>query len=407
MNRSFEKIRQLSRSNNLHVYNAFKYTYCYLNMIAIWPLLFQNYNFKKIFTIIHVSVIIVVLVWQIVFRSYHIYFYAIDLDDQVTLLGPMLFVLVSLLKYLSLLYRGNFITKSIKHIYTDWSVTQCQEEKDIMIKKAEISTKITSIFSVIMYAGGLFYNFIMPHVIPLIFQSDHQKTSERLIIFPGYNIIRIFSLSPFYEITYFFYTIAALSCYTVLVGTCNLLVFLLSHADGQIDIVTVQFNSLIKDMKFSYAKMSTIIQNHDRVLQFSNKILKNVLSEICLVEIGATTILLCISEFSSLRLLRNGDIINTIPYIIIFGGLSLNMLILCYFSEILNSQFSGIGKQLYMTHWDKIPLNARKCLILIINMSQRTKKISVGGVIDLSYMTYLQIIKTGFAYLQILKASNI
>lgn len=267
MNRSFEKISQLSRSNNLHVYNAFKYTYCYLNMIAIWPLLFQNYNLKKIFTIIHVSVIIFVLVWQIVFRCYHIYFYAIDLDDQVTLLGPTLFILVSLLKYLSLLYRGNFITKSIKHIYTDWSITQCQEQKDIMIKKAEISTKITSIFSVIMYAGGLFYNFIMPHVIPLIFKSDDQKTSERLIIFPGYNIMRIFGLSPFYEITYFFYIIAALSCYTVLVGTCNLLVFLLSHADGQIDIVTVQLNSLIKDVKFSYAKMSTIIRNHDRVLQ--------------------------------------------------------------------------------------------------------------------------------------------
>ncbi|XP_044576229.1 odorant receptor 83a-like [Cotesia glomerata] len=249
----------------------------------------------------------------------------------------------------------------------------------------------------------------MPHLIPLVFQSDHRNSSERLIIFPGYNIIKIFDSSPLYEITYFFHTIAIFFCFTVLVSTCNLILFLLTHTDGRIDIVTVQLNSLINDVnkvKFSHSKMTNIVKNHVRILQFSDEILNKILSEICIVEIGATTILLCVAEFCSLRFLGKQDFTNNIPYIMLFLGLSLNMLILCYFSEILNSQFIGIGTQLYMTHWDRIPLNARKYLILIINMSQRTKKISAGGVIDLSYMTYLQIIKTGFAYLQILRASD-
>lgn len=37
-------------------------------------------------------------------------------------------------------------------------------------------------------------------------------------------------------------------------------------------------------------------------------------------------------------MLDTQDIANTIPYIMLFFALSLNILILCYFSELLNSQ---------------------------------------------------------------------
>ncbi|KAH0540486.1 hypothetical protein KQX54_017705 [Cotesia glomerata] len=120
--------------------------------------------------------------------------------------------------------------------------------------------------------------------------------------------------------------------------------------------------------------MSIAVQHHVRVLKFSKTMLREALLEYCLIEIGASSILLCIDEFCFLRMLDNQDIANTIPYIMLFFALSLNILILCYFSELLNSQ--------------------------------RPQRISTGGIIDLSYITYIQIIKTGFAYLQILRASN-
>ncbi|CAG5100925.1 Protein of unknown function, partial [Cotesia congregata] len=70
-------------------------------------------------------------------------------------------------------------------------------------------------------------------------------------------------------------------------------------------------------------------------------------------------------------------------------------------------KFIEFGNQLFMTEWYKIPSKARRYFILIINMSPAaTKNKSAGGIIDLSYITYIQIIKTGFAYLQILRASN-
>ncbi|XP_053593779.1 odorant receptor 4-like [Microplitis demolitor] len=141
-------------------------------------------------------------------------------------------------------------------------------------------------------------------------------------------------------------------------------------------------------------------------ITFSNNILKKTLFEICLVEIGASSALLCIDEFCILRMLDKNDFANMVPYFMIFLSLSLNILILCYFSELLDSQFMEIGVQSYATDWYKIPLQARRYLHLMINMSQRPQRISAGRIIDLSFLTYVQIIKTGFAYLQILRASN-
>ncbi|XP_057323098.1 odorant receptor 22b-like [Microplitis mediator] len=407
--RCLKKVSQPSSSNSMKC-DAFKYTYWYLNLIAIWPLISQSLAIRKVISVIHVFFVTVMLLWQIIFRCYHVYFYAIDLDEQVTLIGPMIFILVSLLKYLAIIAHRKTIMKSIEHIKTDWSMTKCREEKNIMIKNITVSKKITIVFSILMYTSGVFYNFMMPHVIPLIFRSNDRNYTKRLIIFPGYNSAFNVDSSPLYEITYLFHTIAIFFCFTVLVSTCNLIVVLVTHTNCRIQIVIVQLKSLIEDFfdggKFSYLKMSNMVRHHIRVLEFSDKILRKLLSEICLVEIGATSMLLCVDEFCCLRLLSNQDFANIVPYIMLFLALSLNILILSYFSELLNSQFIEISNQCYMTDWYKIPLKARKYFILIMNMSQRPQKISAGGIIDLSYMTYVQIIKTGFAYLQILRASN-
>ncbi|CAD6201194.1 GSCOCT00000003001.3-RA-CDS [Cotesia congregata] len=400
--------RRSNTSKNMH--NALKYTYWFLNIIAIWQLMFQSLNLKKLISIIHVFIVCAMFIWQLFVRCYHMYFYATDLNEQVTLLAPIAFIFVVLLKYIAIVYRHKTIMKSIEHIRADWSATKYKEEKEIMAKNTKISNNITFIFSILMYTSGTLYNFFMPHVIPLLFRNNNQNTSERLIIFPGYNIISLIDSSPFYEITFFFHAVAIFFCFTVLVSTCNITIILVTHANSQIQIAIVKFKSLINDFyegaKFSNQKISIAVQHHVRVLEFSKTMLREALLEYCLIEIGASSILLCIDEFCFLRMLDNQDIANTIPYIMLFFALSLNILILCYFSELLNSEFIEVGNQLYMTEWYKIPSKARRYFILIINMSQRPQRISAGGIIDLSYITYIQIIKTGFAYLQILRASN-
>ncbi|XP_014298451.2 uncharacterized protein LOC103575850 [Microplitis demolitor] len=215
----------------------------------------------------------------------------------------------------------------------------------------------------------------MPIILPILFHTK-TNTSDRLPIFQGYDVIFNAQVSPLYEIAFFF-----------------------EHS-------LLRFKMLAQ--KFCISRTETPngeMFNYSILYRFSNNIRKS-LFELCLLEIGASTILFCIDEYCFLKMLEKNDFANMIPYLMLFAALNFNILVLCYFSELLDSQFAEIGIHSCMTEWYRFPLKIRKYLILIICMSQRSQKLTAGGIIDISYTTYVQIIKAGFTYLQLLRASN-
>ncbi|KAH0540483.1 odorant receptor 4-like isoform X1 [Cotesia glomerata] len=400
-----------NRSENCHKHRAVKYTYFFLNLLGIGPLTTESLKITKIVSFIWSATIVTIGVWEISFRFIYVYFDVTDVDDQMDLLAPVVFVTVTTLKYLSIAYRHDTIKKFTKHIFDDWNMIGSQEEEDIMEKNLNMSNNITFVFAVMMYISCVLYNCFMPHVIPILFNSDDRNASERIVIFPGYNSVFDVDSFPIYQITYVFHQLTALSTYTILITSCNLIIVLVTHACSQLQIITNQIDSLLnnfsKEEKFSYAKLSFTISRHVRVLEFSNKLLKKMIFELCLIEVGASSILLCIDEFCVLRMLEKKEFANMTSYIMIFFSLSLNVLIVCYFSELLEAQFMNVGEKLNSVEWYKTPVNTRQYFNLIIIMSQQPQKISAGGIVDLSFVTYLQILKTGFAYLQLLRAANL
>ncbi|KAH0540489.1 hypothetical protein KQX54_017725 [Cotesia glomerata] len=249
----------------------------------------------------------------------------------------------------------------------------------------------------------------MPHIIPLLTHRGSRNATQRLTIFPGYNVLFDVQKSPIYEITFFFHIFSVFAGFSVLICACNLAIVLVTHACGQIQIIISQLNSLIdnfmKDENTVFIEFASLIRRHVRVIKFSNNIIKDALYEICLVEIGASSILICIVEFLFLKMIENKNYANMVPYAMLLASLVASILILCYFSELLDNQFIEAGMQAYLINWNQLPPKARTYLISIIIISQRSYKITAGGIIDLSYVAFVQILKTGFAYLQLLRAT--
>nr|AKO90015.1 odorant receptor 51 [Microplitis mediator] len=410
MKRKEKKNSQTKKKINLTVFDDIEYTQQLLSILAIWPLVTKSSTIKKILSWIHLLVIIGSLIWNILFRCIFIYIYVKKFDDQIMLIGPTFFRVIILLKYLAIIYHRKTIKKIFNHIQTDRSGVECQEQQNIMMRNVQINRHVTLVFAIFMYSSGTFYNFVMPHILPLLTHRGSRNTSQRLTIFPGYNVLSDVQKSPIYEITFFFHIFSVFAGFSVLVLACNIAVVLVTHACGQIQIIIGQLNSLIDDFtnneKTLYIKFSSIISRHIRVIQFSNNIIKDALYETCLVEIGASSVLICIVEFLLLKMIENQNYANMIPYAMLLASLTLSILIICYFSELLESQFIEAGIQAYSINWYQLPPKARKYLILIIIISQRSYKITAGGIIDLSYIAFVQILKTGFAYLQLLRATK-
>ncbi|KAH0545906.1 hypothetical protein KQX54_004321 [Cotesia glomerata] len=256
----------------------------------------------------------------------------------------------------------------------DWIEKKSPEEELIMVRNSQLCNRITLCFMVLMYVSGSLYNIVIPFVIPILLHSK-PNTSDRIPIFDGYDIFFNAQVSPIYEITFCF------QVYAVIIAD-------------------------IMDINNIHNKISMIISRHIRVLSFAKNVRK-ILLELCLLEMGASTVLICIDEYCFLKMLETNDIANMIPFGMLFVCLNFNILVLCYFSELLNSQFIEIGTESSMTDWYRFPQKIRSYLVLIICMSQRPQKLTAGGIIDLSYGTYIQVLKTGFTYFQMLRAADL
>ncbi|CAD6204796.1 GSCOCT00002984001.2-RA-CDS, partial [Cotesia congregata] len=390
----------------MDVQHAIKYTQWFMELLAIPHRYKRKFSTKKkLSSAVGLFVINVLIVWNISFRSIDMFTVVRDFDEKILLFAPWSFSVVINIKYMFMIFRGNDIMMIIEHIKIDWIEKKSPEEELIMVRNSQLCNRITLCFMVLMYVSGALYNFVIPFVLPILLHSK-SNTSDRTPIFDGYDVFFNAQVSPIYEITFFFQVYVVTIGFSILIFMCHLTVVSVTHACGQIQIINYLIRYLIDDIidiNNIQNKISIIISRHIRVLSFVENVQK-ILLELCLLEMGASTVLICIDEYCFLKMLETNDIANMIPFGMLFVCLNFNILVLCYFSELLNSQFIEIGTESSMTEWYRFPQKIKSYLILIICMSQRSQKLTAGGIIDLSYGTYIQILKTGFTYFQMLRA---
>lgn len=268
MEHYYKKLTDPKDKETLNVQYAIGYTEWFINLLAI-----PNSNIKlsikqKIFSNIKFFIIIVLFWWNISFRFIDMLINARGFDEQILLVAPLSFSIVILLKYIIILYRRKEIMEFIGHIRLDWKRIEFQQEKSLMVKNAQISNKITIIFMILMYMSGLFYNFLMPIILPILFHTK-TNTSDRLPIFQGYDVIFNAQVSPLYEIAFFFEVYAVIIGFSILIFMCHLTAVSVTHACSQIQTIKYLLKCLIHDLtkkKTFHIKISAIVSRHVRIL---------------------------------------------------------------------------------------------------------------------------------------------
>ncbi|XP_017795936.1 PREDICTED: uncharacterized protein LOC108577308 [Habropoda laboriosa] len=91
-----------------------------------------------------------------------------------------------------------------------------------------------------------------------------------------------------------------------------------------------------------------------------------------------------------------------ITYFIALVAIVSNTFILCYISDRLTEQCLKVGEVVYMTDWYYLPQRRILDLILIIKRSNMVVEITAGKVLHMSLYTFGDVVKTGFAYLNML-----
>ncbi|XP_011308632.1 uncharacterized protein [Fopius arisanus] len=407
-------------SQKTHGEESIKFTKWLLSILGVWPFVKRQSTTIEIRLAILLQLFCHILLAFVIIPSvFHIFLREVNLNVQIALFGPVGFVITNLLKYSAIIYHRDSIRRCINYIDSDWRAIRDQDHRDIMMENVSTAKNLTILCASFMYTGGMMYHTVMPFLLTNPIAAD-RNSSNRPIVYPGYDIVFNPYVSPAYEMIFISHCLAAMIIYTITTVSCNLAASFVTHACGQIQILIARLHYLMdndedKSEKYLQREIGGIIRYHARILRFTVEIEK-ILREICLVEVVASTLIICLLEYYCLTTWNESETIGICTYLILLISLSFNIFIFCFIGELLQEQvftvkyypfmllqFSNAGTSIYMTEWYRLPPNSVLMLILMIAIAQVPRKITAGGLIDLSRNSFITVIKTSLVYLNLLR----
>nr|AXM05310.1 odorant receptor [Campoletis chlorideae] len=121
------------------------------------------------------------------------------------------------------------------------------------------------------------------------------------------------------------------------------------------------------------------------------------------MEVICDTLLLCFLGYYCIRDFSVNDAATIFTYVMLIASISLNLYLYCHIGEVLKEQCQTVGKAAYMIDWYKLPAKTSLDLIMIMNMSAKPRQLTAGGMMEISRISFASIMKTSFAYLNMLR----
>uniref|UniRef100_A0A3F2ZEF6 Odorant receptor n=1 Tax=Phlebotomus papatasi TaxID=29031 RepID=A0A3F2ZEF6_PHLPP len=138
-----------------------------------------------------------------------------------------------------------------------------------------------------------------------------------------------------------------------------------------------------------------IYKMHLKVLQ-KLEAFQNVYYFLTFLQFISSFFLICLTTF----MIRFNDI-QAWAYAVLLCGL-MQTFFLCLIGDILFEKASLISTSLYLTKWYEMKLEDQQRILIMIAMAQKPYGIKAAGLVDVSFYTFIEIIKLSVSYCAIL-----
>ncbi|KAL0111081.1 hypothetical protein PUN28_012802 [Cardiocondyla obscurior] len=215
------------------------------------------------------------------------------------------------------------------------------------------------------------------------------------------------SESPIFEcflFGQFFYELVLAS----IVGMMNaLLVSLILHVSGQIDIMRQNINE-ISNAKYNPSTSLAVIKNlickHQKIITLSEHI-EHLYTYIALMQLLWNTLVICCTGFVIVITIGTDDSGTTsIKSVSFYIAITLEVFILCFAGEFLSAKSRSISDAIYESLWYDMPPTSSRILLFVILRSQKRLTITAGKVVDLTLEGFTSIMKASASYVSVLNA---
>lgn len=160
-----------------------------------------------------------------------------------------------------------------------------------------------------------------------------------------------------------------------------------------------KYNYLIEYDDEISAALSECIKHHQLILQFCKK-LEAFYHPFILLKILQITFLICfLAYLASSPLDSVMKLINILEYLALTSS---ELLIFCYYGEVVERHSGRIGDALMKSEWYLCSGSARKKMIIMMSNSQPVR-FTAGKFYFINFVKFFQVFKASFSYYTLLK----
>ncbi|XP_032669827.1 odorant receptor 22c-like [Odontomachus brunneus] len=366
-----------------------------LRFLKVWP----DVPYAAVFRLIYMLFILIVQYFQYLYVFAH--FKLSELQNLVDSLAPTLDTSLTIMKLVMFWKNHRVVSDILTSMDTDWrECVKVDQHLDTMTEKASVShfcsnalLSFNTFVAVFYYVSD--YTFAVMH-----FAKDDNDTSRPFpmkILFPFEA-----QQSPIYEfLVVVLFLHAMLNVYTLTILNA-LIITLVLHASGQIDIICQEFQTTSEKVSY-HEKIGMLIEKHNQIITFSEN-LDELFSFMALMQIFWDTLVIC-----SLGLLLIMSVHNEVNFALVrtifaYGAIMMEIFIFCFAGEYLSLKSRSLVDAAYDSLWYNMSSSQGKNILFVIMRSQKQLTITAGGITNLSLETFANIMKASASYVSVLNA---
>ncbi|XP_050479706.1 uncharacterized protein LOC126868389 [Bombus huntii] len=329
-----------------------------LKLIGVWPNSRDASAVKKYFRVLLNAIYYALIMFLLLPGSLYVILEVEDVYNRIKLFGPLSFCVMALLKYYLLILHEEDIRECVERIEWDWKNITYPKDRELMMTNANFGRKLVIACTFFMYSGFIFFYIAVPMSVERI-PIEGTNATFIPMVFPFSRFIIDTRYSPTNEIVFSIQFLAGALMHGITSAACSLAAVFAVHACGQMQVLMTWLNHLIDGR----------LDMHDCVDQRIAKIVSQ-----------HVRILKC--EWNS------NHLTDVMTYSVLLVSLTFNIFIFCYIGELVADKSRKVGEMTYMIEWYRLYGKKKLCCVLIIAMSDSSRKLTAGNMVELSMSTF-------------------
>ncbi|KAH0956626.1 OrV8 [Eciton burchellii] len=366
-----------------------------LGVIGMWP----GASYETLSWLFYIMSLVAMQYFQYSYVHAHLDFN--HLTKLMDGLGLTLDYTLTIFKLLSLRFNRQIFTKILAAMDNDWNNRTSELHEYVMTGKANLAQRCSNaMISVNAVATVLYF----------IDSYARRRTISEDGRFREFPVQVKFSLelheSPIFEFVIVILFLHVLETATVIAMLNSLILTLVLHISGQIDIVCQELREISSTGKSNPLAARSLVARHQRIISLSNSI-ENFFSFVALLQFVWNTFVICSIGFMvviSLDMNTESKSGVIIQFIIPFLAVTIEAFVFCFAGEYLSTKSKSIGDAAYEAVWYDLSTNECRILLLVILRSQKRLTITAGKITDLTLEAFTTVMKASASYISLLHA---